>query len=419
MSTLSHVQEREAAHIYDYLLLTGPVILLMAQFGTTAIELSRWFYLLVIGALSVHLIKDEKLGRNPVAIGIGLLAVYTMTTSFISYYPTVSFLKSISLLLMAGFLLVVPPTLQLLHPRASVDENVIRIYFYLAIVVVLSNSVYFLLAPVSTTMANIHSGASFLGDRFRGWFMNPNGLAAIYGIFLVPILWYELNKPRKDLTRLGLLLIFLLAVAQLLATQSRAGIASGIASLLVLILGRKKWASRIIIIVMIVLVVLVMFVTNPEDNLLLRLILRNEEHFTGSGRFPVWIATWNRFLSSPLLGSGLGVANTDAGLGGFAFSTGQYSIEKGSSYLGALEELGLVGTLILIVTLLVPILKACWDGRNAAVQPIQKSTLALIAVVVACLVNATFEAWLLSIGSFEGFSFWIFGALLLYRGGES
>lgn len=418
MTALAHIQERKGARIYDSLLLAGPVILLMAQFGSTAIELIRWLYLIGVGALSAHLIRDQKLGRNPVAIGIGLLAIYTMTTSFLSYYPSVSFLKSISLLLLAGFLLVVPPALQLLHPHVAAREYVIRIYVLLAVVVVLSNSVYYILVPTSTTAANLHSSASFLGYRFRGWFINPNGLAAIYGIFLVPILWFEISKPHKGLARLGLLLTFLLAVVQLLAAQSRAGTSAGIVSLLVVILGNKKWPSRTVILVMITLATLVIFAANPEDNLVLRLILRNEVDFTGSGRFPVWVATWNRFLDRPLLGSGLGVANTEVDVGGLAFSTGKYSIEKGSSYLGALEELGLVGIAIMTVTLLAPILKTCWRGWNAVDQPTQKPNLVLIAIVAASLVNATFEAWLLSVGSFEGFSFWLFGSLLLYRGGE-
>lgn len=412
--TLSlHDQQEKGTRVYDFLLYACSVASLMAQFPSSAVELVRWLLLPLVGLLSAHSLREQKLGRNPVAIGIGLVAVYTIATSFLSYYPTISFLKSVSLLLLAGFLLVVPPTLQMLHPRVGAKGHMLRMYLHFAVVIVISNAVYYFLMPASSN--DFHSGTSFLAGRFRGWFMNPNGIGATYGIFFLPILWFEISRHRMGLAKLGLFLTSLLAVIQLLATQSRAGILAGVTALLVLMLGQKKWLSRTIIVAIIGFVVGVMFLATPENNLILSFMSRNRTDFQAGGRIPVWIDTWDRFLDRPIFGSGLGVANTDADVGGLTLTTGAYSIEKGNSYLGALEELGLMGVAVLTTVLLAPILRACWNGITAVNQPTDESHLVLIAIVAAGLVNAMFEAWLLSAGSFLGFSFWVFGALLLYE----
>jgi O-antigen ligase len=410
-----YVQERNGACVYDFLLYTCLGIFLIAQFPSAIIDLARWFSLPAVGLLFACLIWDQKLGQNPVAIGIGLVAIYTMATSFVSYYPTISYMKSVSLLLLAGFLLVVPPALQLLYPGVGAREHLLRMYMYFAVVIVISNAGYYFLMPGDSN--DFLSGTSFLDGRFRGWFINPNDIAAVYGMFFVPILWYEISRNGTGTVRLGLFLTLLLAAIQLFASQSRAGISAGVVSLLVLTLGHRKGGARTIIVAMIGLVVLAMFISKPGDNLIISFIYRNETKLQGSGRFPVWAATWNRFLDKPFLGSGLGVANTGASVGGLAFTTGKFSIEKGNSYLGALEELGSVGIAILVIALLAPILRACWDGMSIANPPVEESNLVLIAIVAAGLVDALFEAWLLSVGSFLGLSFWVFASLLLYKRG--
>jgi O-antigen ligase len=391
---------------YDFLLWACPLVFLFAQFQITAFDLTRWLILLLLGLLSAYLIPKQKLA-NPVALGLGLLAFYSAVTSGLSYYPTVSLLKSISLLLLAGFLFFVPPAIQLLHPRMGAKEYMLRMYLYMAIMIVVSNAIFFLIRP----------SASFLGGRFRGWFMNPNGIGAVYGIFFLPILGFEVGK-RGGFAKLGLLFTFLLAVLELFASQSRAGILAGVAALFILILGKKRWASRIAIMVMLGLVVLAIYLGNPENDLIRRFVYRDEVQLEGSGRLSIWIETWNRFLAKPLFGSGLGVASTGADVGGLIFNSystlSGYTIEKGNSFLGALEELGLVGVTGLCVMLLIPILRACWNGLNSVDSSKDGSNLVLIAIVAAGLIDAVVEAWLLSVGSFISLSFWIFASFIKY-----
>ena len=400
---------------YDLMLLGCWLVFLFAQLHEI-LEIARWPIFLILVLLSAYLAQKQKLLINPVVLGLSLIALYSMMTSLASYYPSVSLLKSITLLILAGLILFLPLVIERLYPHIGIKEYILRIFLYLAIAVVISNTIYYLLRPFSTV--GFHSSGSLLGGRFRGWFVTPNGIGAIYGIFFLPILAFALRKYKMGYAKLGLFFVFILAAIQLVASQSRAGIMAGIASLLVLILGPRKWGSRILLVSLIVLMALVIYIPSPGDNLIQRFIYRNEIELQGSGRLPIWIATWERFLARPLFGSGLGVSETDSVMDSIAFTTGGYSIEKGNSYLAALEELGLVGVLLIVAILLAPILKACWKGfnNNNLSRSSNSSNLVIIAIVIAGLFNATFEAWLLSAGGILGFSFWIFASLLFYKG---
>lgn len=397
---------------YDFLLWACWLVFLLSQFHGV-VETARWPIFLVLVLLSVYLGAKQKVSRNPVALGLGLVAIYTTATSLVSYYPIISLLKSISLLLLAGFLLFLPSAIKRLYPSIGLKEYILRMFLYLAIAVVLSNTIYYFIRPFSA--GSFHSSGALLAGRFRGWFMTPNGIGAIYGIFFLPVLWFEVRKHKIGVTKLGLLFVFLLAAIQLLASQSRAGILAGAASIYILILGPRRWLSRGMVLGILGLSALTIFLLSPGNNLISRFIYRNEIELQGSGRLPVWIATWERFLARPLLGSGLGVADTDSAIDSIVFATGGFTIEKGNSYLAALEELGLVGVAILIGALLAPIIRACWRGFNSAnlLPSKDEPNLVLIAIVIAGLVNTTFEAWLLSVGGIIGFSYWIIASLLL------
>jgi O-antigen ligase len=349
--------------------------------------------------LSIFIVPLNKIRLNPIVIGLALIAFYSMLTSSISYYPLISFMKSISLLLLSVFLLLLKPTIQSLFPQIDAKIYLLRMFLNMSILIVLSNACYFIISP----------DASVLAGRFRGWFVNPNGVGAVYGIFFMPILAYEISKTKLRLTKFGLLFIFILASVELLATQSRAGIASGIISLLILILGQKKWDFRATIMSGLGIISLLIFLYDPKNNIFLRFIYRNETILQGSGRIEVWSEIWNSLSTKPIWGSGLGVSETGAELSGIAFSSIGYVIEKGNSLLAALDELGILGTGLLIIALIFPILEICWKG---IIRTDNHSNLVLIAIVMAGLANSIFEAWLLSVGSIIAFSFWIFASLL-------
>jgi len=394
---------------YDVVFGAYLVSLILAQFQSTAFVVMRWVALFVLLLSSVYVVRGQRLARNAAAIGLGMLGLYAAMTSALSYYPTVSLLKSFSLLLLAGLALCVVPAVQSLHPGLGAQEYTRRMYMWLALAVVLSNAVFYVAMP----------SLSLNNGRFRGWFVNPNGIGALYGVFFLPLLEAEALKCRRAGLRLGLLLLLLLTVLELAASQSRAGILSGVVATLVLLLGGRRWQARILLVAMLVAAVFTIYLTVPQDNPISQFLYRGGTDLTGSGRLLTWGDMWNRFLARPLLGAGLGVSDTGTQADGITFASAGYTIEKNNSLLAALEELGMLGFSILVLTLIVPICRACWRGWSQAPSRGDRSHLVLIAIVVAGLFNTMFEAWLLSPGSLFCISFWIFVALLLSdsRGG--
>jgi O-antigen ligase len=242
--------------------------------------------------------------------------------------------------------------------------------------------------------------------------MNPNGVGALYGMFFIPVLAFEFISSKPGLTKFAILIVLILALIECIASQSRAGLLAGFTSLFILVLLRKKFQARVIIILSVVLISGGIIGSNPSNNLFRRFIYRNEQTLLGSGRLPVWIDTWGRFLEHPILGSGLGVSNTGLAPVDVAFTTAGYTIEKGNSYLGMLEELGIVGSLIFIGALIIPLFIYSWTYINSS-DPIDTGTTqVLISIMVAGLVNAMFEAWILSAGSVLCYTYWLFMTLL-------
>lgn len=397
-------------NVFDFIFFSGLIIFLVAQWGF--FPAARFLFLFSVALLSSILVYKIGFPKNRIAIGLFLLSIYSIATSFLSYHQMISALKSISLLLLAGFLFFVPAAIQMIHPEIGTRAYILRMYLYYGMGIVITNGIYFFVDPSSSN--EYFSGSSFYNERFRGYFVNPNDLAAFYGIYFVPIFWFRIEKHKMGMEKLGFLLLFSLAVIQLIATQSRAGILACIVALCIFILGKLKGFFRAMIIFIIAIVFAGVYLENPNDNFIRNFIFRNEIYFDGSGRFPVWAETLDKIMEKPVFGGGLGVSGTQQKEERLLFSSDTYTIQKGNSYLGALEELGLVGNAILFGALLIPILRLSWKGLLSDKLKNDKKNLIIIAVVAGGLVNAMFEAWLLSVGNFLAFSFWMFASLLVH-----
>ena len=395
--------------VFDIIFFSGPIIFLVAQWGF--FPPARFVFLFSVALLSSILVVKIGLPKNRIAIGLCLLSIYSISTSFLSYYQMISALKGISLFLLAGFLLFVPAAIQMIHPQIGTRTYILRMYLFYGAGIVITNGIYFFVDPSSSN--EYFSGSSFYNERFRGYFVNPNDLAAFYGIYFVPIFWFIIEKKKILFEKLGLFLLFFLAIIQLIATQSRAGIISCIVALCIFIFGNLKGFLRAMSIFTIIIVFTGFYAENPNDNFIRNFIFRNEIYFDGSGRIPVWEETFDKIMEKPVFGGGLGVSRTQQKEEMLQFNSDIYTIQKGNSYLGALEELGLVGIAILFGALLIPILKLSWKGLLSNQINNDKNNLLIIAVVAGGLVNAMFEAWLLSVGNFLAFSFWMFASLLL------
>jgi O-antigen ligase len=390
--------------LFDAILWICPYIFLLAQLQVSVLDLSRWVILFLLAFISVLFSLKQPARLNPISVGLDLLAVYSIVTSLLSYYPIISLSKGFSILMLAVFLNFLFPCLQALYPRLDAKDYLNKMFLVFSIVIVISNAVYFLLQP----------GASFMGGRFKGWFINPNGIGAMYGIFFLPMIANTFTEKLKGWRRIGIIGIFLLAMTELLASQSRAGILSGIISMFVLILAKRRWPVRIILSGVLVWVIAGVFIIDPTDNPIRAFIYRNEITLQGSNRLDIWRQTWKQFLVNPVLGTGLGVENTGLTSANLVFTTQGYSTEKTNSYLGLLEELGAVGGGLLLIFLIIPLFRKCWQGLNSIDRKQEQREIILIAIIAGGAANAMFEAWLLSVGSIIALMFWVSAAMLFF-----
>jgi O-antigen ligase len=390
---------------FDLLVYSCFLVFLLSQFLLPIFDIGRWLALLIVSGISLIVLKRSRFKISPIVVGLGLLACYSMLTAVISYYPAISFLKGISLLLLSFFLATVIPAVQVTHPNADVREYFLKMFLTFAIIIILSNVVFVVVMPTR----------SFLADRFRGWFTNPNGIGASYGMFLLPVLAYKWVKCKPQAAKFALLVVLIIGVIELLLSRSRAGILCGFTSLGVFFLTQRNLHGRFGWILTSILILGIVIASNPSNNLLRQFIYRNEDTLLGSGRLPVWINTWNRFLQHSIWGSGLGVSDTGLQSLGVVFTTLGYSIEKGNSYLGILEELGTVGSLIFVGFLILPLLKI--SCRNFITSNKTEASQVLISIMVAGLVNGLFEAWMLSAGSILCFAYWLLATLLFTTDG--
>ena len=398
--------------LYDLSLWVLAFVYLAVQFQITAVEALRFVFLLAIVLFSLLLLRKHRVPLNNVVIGLALLGFYAVCTSFLSSYLLVAFLKGVSLILLAAFLMLMPPALNQLYPQKSSLKHVLELFSYLIVIVVISSIIYYFLFPESSNQRL--GGTALLNGRFRGWFTNPNDIATFLGVFSIPILLFQARNQKSKLVKSAIIFVLLLTAGELIATQSRSGILAGFISMMVFILLSKNQPSRVLVISLIIIFAVLVILLKPNDNFLRAFIFRNEVNLEGSGRIAYWIAAWNRFLLKPVFGSGFGVSIGIINKVSFVFSSNEFSIQKDNSYIAALEELGIVGNLMLWLILLLPLAQICLRSIRSARMPPYEPKTVLVAVISAGMFNAVFESWLLSPGNIFCLSFWLFSAFICH-----
>jgi len=241
------------------------------------------------------------------------------------------------------------------------------------------------------------------------WY-NPNSLGAIMGIFAWPfVLWAYLIAPTLKQRRYAAFVVFVCA-ALLLLSRARAGmLAAGVSTLVLLFFLRR---IRLIGLAVLGLAVffLAFYLTAPDDfhdytqTVIYKPSETNHELSLLSSRRTPWEKTIKTIEDHPWFGTGLGTPEKSVeGI----FTTGGYR-EHGNSYLTVAEGLGLLGIApfaLLLVVLLHRLQVACaWMRRSS--NPAH-CAVPLVWVMLAGLVHAMFEDWLLSPGSYLCVCFWV------------
>ena len=247
-----------------------------------------------------------------------------------------------------------------------------------------------------------------------GWgvFGNQNSMGAIMGVCLFPpLLWGSLVATTPGVRwRRGLALG--ICTVLLCSSLARAGMLAALVSAVVLLLTLRRYRLLIALscVATVALVTASFFAPASVDELTSSVLYKQNLRENGvlQSRRSVWRQTMSSIEQHPWFGSGFGTtADGDAWNRVYVTTTSAINREHGNSYLEMLEWLGVLGVMpfaAVILLLLRQIGRVClWMRRTgSALHPAAP----LAAVVIAGLVHAIFEDWLLAVGYYLTVFFW-------------
>ncbi|MGA2979171.1 MAG: O-antigen ligase family protein [Terriglobales bacterium] len=259
-----------------------------------------------------------------------------------------------------------------------------------------------------------------LGKSFWG---NPNSLGAVMSVGIFPILLWGWFTSEGRTVRSRRLAALLLCTYLVNFSMARAGMIAVVAVTLVFCLCLRQYRLLVKVVGLVLLVVAVTGILAPDalsnrlgdlkDTLLYK--GHKEEGTFGSRRTP-WEKTMASIKEHPWFGTGYGTSPTgeDPGLDfGTIRSSAETAREHGSSYMTITEWVGLLGVLpfvALLAAALSNVWKVCtWMRRTA--NP-RHYSIPLAMVVLAGLVDASFEDWLFAVGYYLCVFFWAFAFVL-------
>lgn len=389
--------------------------ILMAAFLWAGIDLplsgswlqGRWI-VLAIGALAGLAIyvrdPDHRFGLiHLLAFSCVLSAVVSAS---VSAYPQEALLKSLSLFLLflygaTGARLAVP----VLNPQR----------FFRKLLVVCEVITYF------TALAN------FL---FR-WpvFGNPNSQGAIMGVLIVPVMLWGFLCAESTVTKRRLGFCLGLAIALLMSTYARAGIAGAVVACFLVCIAMRQYRLIVAGLAATLAIAALTAILGPrptgmiEDNRpksISALFLykgKATEDLMASRRGP-WEQTVSVIKQHPWFGSGFGTSVTGQSSTYFEmtrkrFVDSRMIREHGNSYLAIAEWSGLLGVLpfyLLVGTTLAYCRTALMRLRRTG--NIFAPAVPAAAILVAGLIDAGFEDWLFAVGYYLSVFLWAMAFIL-------
>ena len=260
------------------------------------------------------------------------------------------------------------------------------------------------------------SGVFYLGFGFEV-FGNPNSLAAVMGVVIIPILLWGVLVSEDRNVRQRRALALCLAAFLLFFSLGRAGILASAAAATVMcfVLRRQKLFLQGTMVLAFLLAVIAVvrpaqfdaLVSSFTEDVLYK--GKREAGLFGSRKSP-WQETVDVIRESPWFGSGFG---TDSIVAPTAWDTNFRTIENanrehGNSYLALLQYVGLAGLVpfaVLLVLILRLLVRTCRKIRVSG-DPCNYA-LPLVLVGIAGLVHAFFEDWLFAVGYYLTVFFWI------------
>jgi len=242
------------------------------------------------------------------------------------------------------------------------------------------------------------------GQRFQGILENPNTIGTL-GFAGVPALVAAgLLQPRGTVLRLAWLALAGLLTVEVVASQSRGGIAGLVVavSVMLLVTTRQRLDIRKLAAALLVATVALVWYAGAFGGL--SDYLRLSTITQAGGRADVWPAVIDKIEERPLLGYGYGSEpEVFEALGPIATFVGSYS---GNVFLDAGLELGMVGLGALLIAIAIPLWRVL-AGRHPASDTTRVLRTTCIAIVVGGLANAQAESFMLVPGGSGAIAFWV------------
>jgi O-antigen ligase len=240
---------------------------------------------------------------------------------------------------------------------------------------------------------------------------NPNSLGLIMGCLCWPVLLWRFILPANRQGTPRRVVPLLLCGVLLVSSHSRASLIAAFLTSMFLLIGARRYRTLVMGLGLLIAILLNVSLLSPErfqsasDDFLYK---NGERGNLMNSRQQPWERSLRSFRDHPWLGLGFGVADNSAESRLDYVTNGHQTRERGSSYLTILETTGAVGALFfggLILALLNEVGGVFrWLRRSGRVN---QPAVVAASIILAGLINAFFEDWLLAVGYYMSVIFWV------------
>jgi O-antigen ligase len=397
------------ATLWNYRQRFFPLLIVVFFWASTNVPLNgawtsgRWF-VLAAGALVGFIIymKDRTHHFGSFHLVALFCVIAALISAEVSSYPTLSYLKATSLLLL------------FLYGTSGARLAVMgrEAKFFSGLLVGCEIMIYY--SVIAYYVLRIDD--------------NPNTVGALMGVVAMPIMLWGILVSDTITLRRRRTFAFILSLVLLLGTYSRAGIAAGAVSCLLLCVALRQYRLLIkgVALGLMAAALVASFVPlrlDPaqasDDSSFTSGFLYKGHREVGvfGSRKPVWDQTVASIQKNPWFGTGFGTATASEGsneqFGMFATNS-RVSKEHGNSYLAIVEWVGLLGVVPFVTLVFLTAINVArvtkWMRRTA--DPFS-AAVPIAAVMAAGLVHAAFEDWLFAVGYHLCVFFWALAFVLV------
>jgi O-antigen ligase len=394
------------AAIWNYRTRFFPLLLVVFLWAGMVVPLNaawtsgRWF-VLAVGALVGLIVYVRNQQRSFMTFHLAALfcVVAALVSAAVSAYPSLAFLKTMSLLLL--FLYGASGARMAVMGR---EAN-----FCLSLLVGSEVLVYI-------------SAISYFVFHFE-IFGNPNSLGAVMGVAAAPILLWGILISEQPTTRWLRTFAFAIALLLLFSSYARAGIAAAVVSCVLLCVALRRYGlllrglSVAFLLAAFVMVAVPFHEQSSESFASVFLYKGHREDGILASRKSIWDETVSVIHAHPWLGSGFGTSPTSSQVvrQSESFeSLREATREHGNSYLAITEWVGFVGDVpffALILLLAANVARAFRQMHRTG--DVFSPTIPLAGVLMAGLVHAAFEDWLFAPGYYLCVFFWALAFIIV------